>query len=109
MTDTQQTDFTVNTPLEAHVLRQLHSAAETARNEARAASKAMTQQADQIASGHGHIIDFSTSHVERYREALAKRDTLLEVARGLKDVRASALVAAAEGRPFAWFSAAKSV
>lgn len=96
--------ITVATAEQAHLLRQINDVTETVISEAQAASKKMLDAATQAGEGQGHIMDFSSSHVDRYRAALAKRDTLLEMVRVFaRDIPTEALEAACQGRGV-WFN-----
>lgn len=95
--------ITVATAEQAHLLRQINDVTETVINEAKAASKKMLDTATAVGEGQGHVMDFSSSHVDRYRAAMAKRDTLLEMVRVFgRDIPAEAVEAAAQGRGV-WF------
>lgn len=95
--------FQVETAHQAQFLNKLQQVSETVIAEARATSLKVQQLADQVSEGQGAIIDFSTSHSDRYREALAQREALLQLAHGF-GFEPEALMAAASGQDV-WFTA----
>lgn len=98
--------FQVETAQQAQFLNKLQQASESVIVEAKNASRKMLELADQVAEGQGAVIDFSSSHTDRYREAMARREALLELAHGF-GVETDALMAAARGEDV-WFTAKKT-
>ena len=93
--------ITVATAQQAFFLRNLNDLSETVVREAQEASRKMLDVATQVGEGQGAVIDFSQSHVDRFTEALAKREALLTLARSM-NIETDALMAAATGSG-AWF------
>lgn len=87
----------------ATLLNDLNTISENIIREAQTASRKMLDVATPVGEGQGHIIDFSTSAVRAYQDALVKRDMLLTVLRMMRDQYSDeALEAAAQGRGV-WF------